>query len=194
MSDDGLLRTTTVKERWTQARCDRVLGTLVVNHYDTLLNLISNYEISIGPVASFDFHTLPSMQLRFLEVEAYAVCTVSHLRNQKSLYRPFFRRATTCISSSRARHAAATSRPRSLPDDDYAAIAGMGARSLENGIAAEPPRAVLKHGAPLRRIEQLASKMAQSHALLNALPRFRPHLADSEFRSRSEAENSQSAR
>jgi hypothetical protein len=54
------------KDGSTQARCDRVLGTLVVNHYDTLLNLIPNDEISIELVAPFEFTRLPSMQLQLL--------------------------------------------------------------------------------------------------------------------------------
>ena len=43
-----------------------LLGTLVVNHYDTLLNLIPNDEISIELVAPFEFTRLPSMQLQLL--------------------------------------------------------------------------------------------------------------------------------
>jgi hypothetical protein len=99
-----------------------LLGTLVVNHYDTLLNLIPNDEISIELVAPFEFTRLPSMQLQLLRggsVRRFAEQS-SHLRRQKSRHRPFFRWATG--SSSRERHAAAMSRPRSLPDDNYAAM------------------------------------------------------------------------
>lgn len=131
MSDDRLPRTTTVKMEALKPVAIGLLGTLVVNHYDTLLNLIPNDEISIELVAPFEFTRLPSMQLPLLrggsvrrfagrsfpsaepEIAPSAVFPVSWRSMQGT-------RATG--SSSRERHAAAISRPRSLPDDNYAAM------------------------------------------------------------------------
>ena len=59
-------RTTTVKMEALKPVAIGLLGTLVVNHYDTLLNLIPNDEISIELVAPFEFTRLPSMQLPLL--------------------------------------------------------------------------------------------------------------------------------
>jgi hypothetical protein len=83
-----------------------------------------DYEISIGPVASFDFHTLPS-----------------HLRNQKSLYRPFFRRHDMHLELTRAPRGSDLEADEACPmtTTRRSAWALRPARSLENGIAAEPP-------------------------------------------------------
>jgi hypothetical protein len=91
----------------SELSCDRAVGNAHGEPLGYAIQSDYDYEISIGRVASFEFHTFAiDGSYRFLEVEENAVLQVRTKSpicgTRKSLYRPFFWRHDRDLELTRA--------------------------------------------------------------------------------------------